>query len=265
MLSRLDPEFLRVKSCCPVFKRYQNQPHCPGRGVNFMRMKPTYLYVAAALAALSSAAFAADAPSGVDLTGTWVLNQKLSDNPQEMWKQHNASGGGGGGGHHGGYSGSGGGGYSGHGGGGGSGAHNGSGGGQPGQHGGGGGGGGEFAPVQKLTIVESGDKVVMIPEGRDSVIVVPDGKSRDRQTPNGVAKVQASWTEAALQVKMTSPTGREATRLYRINADGRLEVVTELPAPPNSNEAPREIVMRYDEAAATATKPATKAPTTKSN
>lgn len=216
-----------------------------------------YVSAALALAMLSSAAVAD--PSGVDLSGTWVLNQKLSDDPQAMWKQHNGSGGGGGGGHHGGggggYSGGGGGSYGGHHGGGG--GYSGSGGGgAPGQH-----GGGDFAPVQKLTIIESGDKVVMIPEGRDSVIVIPDGKPHDRQTPAGVAKVEASWTDVALQVKMTSPTGHEATRLYRINSDGRLEVVTQLPAPPNSNEPPREIVMRYDEATATKST----ATTTKSN
>jgi len=192
-----------------------------------------YLSALLALGVLSSAA-AADAPSGVDLSGTWVLNQKLSDDPQAMMKQfHNSSGGSGGGygGHHGG---GGGGGYSGHGGGSGN-------GGAPGQH------MGEFAP-QRLIIVESGDKVVMIPEGRDSVTVIPDGEEHDRQTPAGVAKVEASWTDVALQVKMTTPTGHEATRLYRINSDGRLEVATQLPASPNSNEKPREIVMRYDEA-----------------
>lgn len=212
-----------------------------------MRKQPIYLSVAVALG-ISSAALAADAPSGVDLSGTWVLNQKLSDDPQAMWKQHNGSGGdhgGGGGGHHGG---GGGGGYGGHSGGYGGAGSAGGHGGAPGQH------AGDFAPAQKLTIIEIADKVVMIPEGRDSVTVIPDGKSRDRQTPNGVAKVEATWTDVALQVKMTSPTGHEATRLYRINADGRLEVVTELPAPPNSNEKPREIVMRYDEATATQSK-----------
>jgi len=200
-----------------------------------------YFSAMLALGVMASAAVAGTS-SGVDLSGTWVLNQKLSDDPQAMWKQHNGSGGGGG--HHGGgggYSGGGGGSYGGH-------------------HGGGGVGGGpdpahqhsgDFAPAQKLTIIESGDKVVMIPEGRDSVVVIPDGKEHERQTPAGVAKVEASWTDVALQVKMTSPTGNEATRLYRINSDGRLEVVTQLPAPPNSNQKPLEIVMRYDEAPAT--------------
>ena len=199
-----------------------------------MWKQQVYLSAVLALGVVSSAA-AADAPSGVDLSGTWVLNQKLSDDPQAMMRQfHDSSGGSGSGygGHHGGS------GYSGHSGG----SAN---GGAPGQH------MGEFAP-QKLTIVESGDKVVMIPEGRDSVIVIPDGKEHDRQTPAGVAKVEASWTDVALQVKMTTPTGHEATRLYRINSDGRLEVVTQLPPPPNTNEKPREIVMRYDEAPAKA-------------
>ena len=185
-----------------------------------MWKQQVHLLAVLALGLMSSAA-AADPPSGVDLSGTWVLNQKLSDDPQAMMKA------GGYGGHHGGGSGN-------HGGGGGN-------GGAPGQH------MGEFAP-QKLIIVEAGDKVVMIPEGRDSVTVIPDGKEHDRQTPAGVAKIEASWTDVALQVKMTSPMGHEATRLYRINSDGRLEVVTQLPGPPNSNEKPREIVMRYDEA-----------------
>jgi len=187
---------------------------------------------------------------GVDLSGTWVLNTKLSDDPSAIMKQRmeamHASGGGGGsyGGHHGGGYG-GGAGYSGGG----------------GHHGGGYGGGDggsdhqgaqdrarQFAPAQKLVIVENAQQIMMIPEGRDTVTVVPDGKKHERKTPAGTATVEAHWNDAALEVAVTSPGGHEITREYRINADGRLEVITELPAPNGGDKT--KIVMRYDEATA---------------
>jgi hypothetical protein len=177
----------------------------------------------------------AETLSNVDLSGTWILNESLSDDPREVMKQkmdetQSRQGGrfrGGSGMAPGG-----------------------------GRRAGGGYGGGDreqmhermsqLEAVRKLVILQSDDQVTMIPEGRDTVSVVTDGETHKVKTVLGEAELQATWKDLALEVRAKGPGGREVVRWYRINSDGRLEVVTTFELPRVDEKV--EIVMRYDEA-----------------
>jgi len=204
------------------------------------------LFVIGALLA-SIAASAGDSPStGIDLSGTWVLNTKLSDDPREVMQEKmekmRASGGGGGmpGGP--------------------------PGGGMPGGPPAGGmpGGGGrmpmgegdeggeavkerakEFKPARRIVITQRDQEITMAPEGRDTLTVIPDGTKREKKTPMGTVTMEARWDEVTLEVRTKGAEGREAKRLYRINAEGRLEIVTEMSMPRGDEKV--QIVLRYDE------------------
>jgi hypothetical protein len=197
-------------------------------------MSKIYLALVVASLLATSAVKASDAPSpGVDLSGTWVLNTELSDDPKEVMKERMQS-------------------MRAHGGPGGRGS-------RPGGPPPGGGFGGseqdhekmrqrvrEFEPARRIVIVSGDQHVTMIPEGRDSLTVIPDGTPRERKTPLGVVTMEAEWKDMTLEVKTKGQYGREAKQLYRINADGRLEVVMEIPMPGGGDAT--QIVMRYDEA-----------------
>jgi hypothetical protein len=95
--------------------------------------------------------------------------------------------------------------------------------------------------------VSTDQQVTFMPQGRDTLVVIPDGKEHERKTNVGVTSTQAEWKDLALEVKVKSQDGREAKRLYRINSDGLLEVVTEF-QPPQGEKI--TIVLRYDDSEA---------------
>lgn len=198
----------------------------------------------------SGVANAGDAATdGIDLSGTWILNEELSDNPQEIMQKRMESmrppsggpggmpGGGGPGGMPGGPP---------------------PGGGGRGGFGGPGGGEGEpnpeqmekrmkqLRPAKRLVIVSTDQQVTMIPQGQDTLVVFPDGKKHEHKTPAGLTTTQAEWKDLALEVKIKGPYGREGKRLYRINNDGLLEIVTEFEPPQGGEKI--TIVTRYDDA-----------------
>lgn len=204
--------------------------------------------VAAALAGailVTTGARGEEPGTGVDISGTWILNKDLSDDPREIMEKRrdeamqqgrmggnkdrvrSMRGGAGGGGYGGGY-----------------------GGGMPG-----GPGGGDRAQMQerlrqmeapkKIVIVQTDGLITMIPEGRDTVRVVPDGEKHKQKTVLGDMDVAARWKDLALELTTTGTDGRELKRRFLINDDGRLEVVTEV-TPARGDKI--EIVMRYDEA-----------------
>jgi len=180
---------------------------------------------------------------GAFLTRPTPLNEKLSDDPKAIFEkrmhQMHASGAergsGGGYGEH-----AGAGSYGGH--------HSGMGGGyshsdsnQGGDH------AHRFEVPQKIVILQTDNQVTMIPEGRDTVTVVPDGAEHTKKTPNGNVEVTAGWKDLGLDVKVKGAEGREVDRVYRINSDGRLEVITEM-QPPSGDKI--QVVARYDAAPA---------------
>lgn len=171
-----------------------------------------------------------ETPSSVDLSGTWVLNEALSDDPRDVMQKRMEAG------RRGGY---------------GRGGHGGPPGGPPPD----GGNGGDrqrtrerlaqLETPRRIVILQDNDRITMIPEGRDTVSVVPDGETHTVKTVMGNAEVQAKWKDLALEIRTKGPEGREFVRWYRINADGRLEVVTTLQLPRDKEKV--EIVLRYDE------------------
>ncbi|HET6348615.1 MAG TPA: hypothetical protein VFH88_05970, partial [Candidatus Krumholzibacteria bacterium] len=101
----------------------------------------------------------------------------------------------------------------------------------------------------RLVIAENDHDIMLIANSADTLDVVPDGKEHARKTPRGLTvTTQAQWNELALQVTTRGEGGREMTRVYRINSDGRLEVVTQLPA--RDGAEAMQIVLRYDDASA---------------
>jgi len=189
--------------------------------------------------------------TGVDLSGTWVLNADLSDSPlkviQEKMEEMRGRGGKGtpqgpppGGGRGGGWPG----------------------GGAPGGHGGEGDGfsgsprGGEemqkmqarleqTRPPYKIVITQNDDSITMMPAGLDTLAFVPDGEKRKHKTSRGEIEIKAKWENLALVLETKGPEGNQIQRLYRINDDGRLEIVTELELPRGGEKV--EIVRRYDD------------------
>jgi hypothetical protein len=172
--------------------------------------------------------------AAVVLSGKWVINEKLSDDPQAFMQKRGGPGAGGGKG--GGYG-------------------PGPGGPPGGGNGGGGAGDGDrdrirerartLARPKELTIVQSGEQILMIPETADTVKIVPDGETRTVARPAGTMETTARWNGPVLEIDHTSAVGRQATRIYRIDADGRLEVTTKIPAQDGKPAA--TFVTRYDE------------------
>ncbi len=176
---------------------------------------------------------------GIDLSGTWVINYDLSDDPHEVIQKkmremhagrHGFDGGMRGGG--------------GEWGGGGWGAG-------PGRYSPPGGRGGEDMPrlqpmhaPPRIVILQDDQSITMIPEGRDTLRIVPDGKKRKIKTPLGEMEVKGEWKGLSLVLTTKSPNGHQITRTYRINDDGRLEVVTTVELPTGDKV---EIAMRYDD------------------
>lgn len=87
-------------------------------------------------------------------------------------------------------------------------------------------------------------RLTMIPEGRDTLTIVPDGKKHKQKTAVGDVEIEATWVRLDLELKTKGSEGGEMKRVYRINDDGRLEIVTELELPRAGDKV--EIVMRYD-------------------
>lgn len=170
---------------------------------------------------------------GTDLSGTWVLNEALSDDPKEVLEKKRdelrARGGSPGGGSRGGFGG-------------------GSAGGPPMRSS----GNQEqmqarlqgMKPPQKIVILQNDLQITMIPEGRDTLTIVPDGKKHKQKTAVGDVEIEATWVRLDLELKTKGSEGGEMKRVYRINDDGRLEIVTELELPRAGDKV--EIVMRYD-------------------
>jgi hypothetical protein len=226
----------------------------PKHDLSLVRVCP--LIIVAGLLTTSIGYAGDSASTGIDLSGTWILNEKLSDNPMQVMKDHMGSmrppgggppGGGMGGGPPGGMGGgppSGGGGF----------------GGPPGGgHGGMGGPEGDedqmqkrmksMQPAKQLVIISNNERVTFIPWGQDTLVVVPDGKKHEKKTKSGLTTTtQAEWKDLALEVRISGQNGREAKRLYRINPDGLLEVVTEFEPPMGGEKI--KIVLRYDDSEA---------------
>jgi hypothetical protein len=173
--------------------------------------------------------------AAVDISGTWVLNAELSDDPREVIQARMEKMRGRGYGNPGGSSGGG------------------PSGGRPPT---GGAPGGEpeqlrqrlrqLEPSRRIVIIQDDSWVTVVAEGRDTLSVVPDGKKHMHKTAIGDMEIVATWKDLSLELRTKGREGRELKRWYRINDDGRLEVVTELTLPPTGEKI--DIVMRYDEA-----------------
>lgn len=189
---------------------------------------------------------------GIDLSGTWVINAGLSDNPQEVFRKHieemRAQGRGPGG--EGGERGGGGEGGEGGWGGGGGGHHHGGWGGEGGEGGQGGGSADaphrqRMAPASRIVILEDDRKITMIPEGRDTITVYPDGQKRKIKTRLGEAEVKGEWKGQSLVLTTRMPNGHEITRTYSIDDNGRLQIADQIEL---RNGDTVQVVTRYDEA-----------------
>jgi hypothetical protein len=166
------------------------------------------------------------APSPPDLSGTWVLNESLSQDPRGVLREaagkaHAEEGGGGG--HRGGRRGGGGG-----------------GGGFPGGGGGGGGqgrprDGGAAAPegdehagspdlglgAKELHITGTGTELTLAgADGADQRILYTDGRKRSEERKGlGTVKTQAQWKDGALEVVTQGPKGRTKTEIFEMTHD----------------------------------------------
>lgn len=206
-------------------------------------MSPRRQWVLAAVvgALLLAARSEARAGDAVDISGVWILNAELSDDPheimqkkmEEMRERHGGYGGPGG------FRGGGP-----------------PGGGHPGGPPGGFGTGGDpdrmrerlrqMEPPQRIVILQDDEKVTLMPQGRDTLTIVTDGKKHKYKTAIGEMEIQGKWKDLALELKTKGDQGREVKRRYQIGHDGRLEIVTELELPHGGDTV--DIVMRYDEA-----------------
>jgi hypothetical protein len=172
----------------------------------------------AALTSLATVVAADKAPSSVpDLSGTWQLNEDLSQTPQQAMRQSaegvppgGGRGGGmgrrGGGGRGGGFPGGGGGGFR-------------SGGAPPED----GGRGGFEGPEKTMTIAWAAPQLtITYPSGRQRILYT-DGRKAKEERPNGkTATTQASWTETgSLKVVTEGDEGRKRTEIYEITNDHR--------------------------------------------
>lgn len=179
--------------------------------------------------------------AAVVISGKWIINEKLSDDPQAFMQGRGGGPGGGKG--------------QGHGPGPGAPPGGGKGGGYGPGPGGGGAGDGDrdrirerartLARPMELTITQTDDRILLVTETGDSVTIVPDGEKRTVTRPAGTMETTARWNGPVLEVEHTAAVGRKATRIYRIDADGRLEVTTKIPAQDGKPAA--TFVTRYDE------------------
>lgn len=190
-----------------------------------------------AVATLLLLAAATPAEVGMDLSGKWRLNKDLSDDPREVMRAQMAKmegrrgGGAGGGGMRGG--------------------------GPPG----GGAPGGGRPPMsrdemeargerlerarQSIEIINGDTGIIMVYATGDTVTVIPDGVERATKTILGEERTTAYWDEFELVVVVEPSDRPPQRRRYRINDDGRLEIVTLVNLP--MLEKPVEIVAVYDE------------------
>ena len=159
----------------------------------------------------------------MDISGTWRLNKQLSDDPRQvmqakMTEMREKRGGGGG-------------------------------------YGGGGRSGLDSDAVQKrldqfdaartMIRIDQSDGIVTMAYADSSVINIPtDGQERDVETPRGSVKRYASWLDFSLVVHTKTRDDSAMTRIYRINDDGQLEIVTKVN--PRQMPEPIEIVAVYD-------------------
>jgi hypothetical protein len=164
----------------------------------------------AAVASLATFAAADKAPQSVpDLSGTWQLNEDLSQTPQQAMRQAGESmppGGGRGGG-------------MGRRGGGGRGGGFRSGG-APQEDGG---RGGFEGPEKTMTIAWAAPQLtITYPSGRQRILYT-DGRKAKEARPNGkTATTQASWTETgSLKVVTEGDEGRKRTEIFEITNDHR--------------------------------------------
>ena len=201
-----------------------------------MRRFNSILAVLAAGFLMSTAQAGAGENLSIDLSGTWRINDDLSDDPREvLQKKMEEMGGGRSDGSRGGRGG---------------------GGGHKGGGGYGGNGGVNHEQMQErfrqleqarrsMVILQEGGEVTMIYASGDTMTIVPDGKQHKRDTLLGEAETKAKWKDFALEVTTKGPQGAEMTRLYRISNEGRLEVVVFVQLPRDNERV--EIVTVYDE------------------
>ncbi|MDH3215001.1 MAG: hypothetical protein OEN01_01765 [Candidatus Krumholzibacteria bacterium] len=179
--------------------------------------------------------------SGADISGTWQVNTELSDDPREMIqkKTEKMRAGRGGGGFRGGRN-----------------RRGGFAGGRGGADSNGGRGGPNREQMQErfrqledgrrnMVIEQKGDEVAMIYASGDTMTIVPDGKTHKQKTAAGEVEIEARWKDLALEVKIKGSNGAAMTRLYRLSADGRLEMIAFVELP-RGNELV-EIITVYDE------------------
>lgn len=97
----------------------------------------------------------------------------------------------------------------------------------------------------EILITQHDGIITMICTGGDTTTIVPDGKEHKSPTMRGEVKTQAEWKDFALHVRTQRQGKPELARLYRISDQGRLEVVT-LVQLPGSDES-IELKTVYDE------------------
>ncbi|MGE5175469.1 MAG: hypothetical protein ACM3JJ_03765 [Hyphomicrobiales bacterium] len=188
------------------------------------------LIAAAALAA--GPARAKEKKPQPDLSGTWILNPKQSDDMAAklragMEARRERMGGGG-------YGGRGGGGYGGRGGGG-----------YGGRGGGGGGWGGPRGGFMQsvlrqpdtLEVNESGVQIQMIEPGRIPVVLYPDGKDHTREVGEDASVTDhASWKSGALVVETKFGRGGKVTEAYALSKDGATLTIDAKMEPPRGGD-----------------------------
>ena len=202
----------------------------------------------------TSAAMADTMASGVsrpDLSGEWILNESLSDDPREVMKKQFSGGRGGGRG-----GGSGGGGDR-SGGGGGRGGMGGQRGGNRGSDMGweAGGGGeektqdGNFTPDMKSLQILLADPELNITDSRNRTsLYYTDGRECEIWTDKGLVKAEATWTGAILMVKSEPENGPSRVEEYMIVPESGRMIVSRTITPPQGGQSVI-IKMVYDRVA----------------
>ena len=162
-----------------------------------------------------------------DLSGTWTLNEGLSQDPRsvlrEAMKTHPGESGGGGGRRGGRRGGGGGGGFP--AGGGDDGGRRGAGTGEEGEERPGGpdfgGLGGLGGTAKELHIAGTGAELTFTSaDGREQRVLHADGRERSEERPGvGTVKTQAQWKDGALEVVTRGPKGRTKTEIFEMTHD----------------------------------------------
>ncbi len=194
-----------------------------GRWYRLRWLSTTGLYLTLLAAGPARAATAAAAAAAApDLSGTWTLNQELSQDPRTALReaQGKAGQGGGGGGHRGGRRG--GGGFPGGGGGNGDGGDSGN-----SRRGPNGTDGEEHASndfgldAKELHLKAEGTQLTLLDaDGTVRQILHTDGRKVSEDKPGvGTVKTQAQWKDGALEVVTQLPKGRTKTEIYEMTHD----------------------------------------------